>query len=244
MKKIPLTHGYFTLVDDEDYEWLSRYAWHYCKGKRTSTGYAATNIKGCNNKHKLYRMHRLILGLKKGDLRQVDHIDRNGLNNQKSNLRTCNNQQNSWNSKKRSGTSRYKGVTWLPKYQKWHAGLGLTSNEKRKHVSLGRYNNEREAARMYDLAALYYFGDFAKTNFDKSNYKDSVFDPSEHVGRFQPDNKGVNHGNSKLTEKDVIRIRQLAEGNKPQKEIAKMFGITKGLVSAIKRRAAWRHVDV
>lgn len=242
MKKIPLTQGYFALVDDEDFVWLSKHKWHCIDGVGKHTIYVGTNINIGRKQYKYARMHRLILGLKTGDKTQVDHIDGDGLNNQRNNLRLCNNQQNTRNSRIRSGTSKYKGVSWNTRAQKWQAGLGLTLNNKRRHVALGCYNNEKEAAKAYDLAAIYYFGDFARINFDKFDYKDLIFDFYKHVGRFQPDNRGSKHGASKLTELNVIKIRQLIKQGVLHMQIAKQFNVSQGLISLIRTRRAWKHV--
>ena len=105
MKKIKLGNDInTTLVDDEDYEILNQHKWH------NNIGYARTDIKD-GNKWFGKLMHRLIMNVP--IKMEVDHIDRNGLNNQKSNLRIVTHQQNSMNSKKQKGSSsKYKGVTF------------------------------------------------------------------------------------------------------------------------------------
>lgn len=109
-------------------------------------------------------MHRLILGLENGDKRQTDHIDGNGLNNQKENLRICSNGQNiRWKGKARKGkyTSKYKGVNWKPKIKKWIAQICYERNK----IHIGCYSVEEDAARAYNKKALELFGEFAKLNF-------------------------------------------------------------------------------
>ena len=159
MKRIPLTKGQFALVDNEDFNKLSKHRWF--AQKRKHDNYVA--IRGCKcplvrQSHSIL-MHRQImlcpLGL------QIDHIDHNTLNNQKANLRICTNQQNSMNQRRRKGTSKYKGVSWSKEKQKWYSCIKV--NYKTKF--LGRFNSEAKAAKEYDIAAKEYFGEFAYLNF-------------------------------------------------------------------------------
>ena len=91
----------------------------------------------------------------------VDHIDGNKLNNNVSNLRWCNPQQNQFNSKKQDGTSsKYKGVCWDKRKNKYIACIGI--NGKLKHI--GYFDNEEEAANAYNIKANELFGQFANLN--------------------------------------------------------------------------------
>jgi hypothetical protein len=149
MKKIPLTQGKFALVDDEDYGWLMQ--WRWCAAKRRNTYYA--------NKHKS-DMHREILGLKHGDGKFVDHKDRNGLNNQKSNLRITTRSINALNCKVHStNTSGYRGVSWFK--GKWQVQIVV----KGRRVHCGYYKNKVVAAKVYDKEAIAFRGAHAKLNF-------------------------------------------------------------------------------
>jgi len=105
-------------------------------------------------------MHRFILNAPRHKL--VDHIDGNGLNNRKANLRLCNHSQNAWNRRPNSGChSKYKGVYWNKDKKKWHA----TISKSYKRIHLGYFDNEIEAARAYDKKAKEFFGEFAYLNF-------------------------------------------------------------------------------
>ncbi len=109
-------------------------------------------------------MHREILGLDHGDRRQVDHINGDGLDNRKENLRICDTSKNVINrSIGKINTSGYKGVNWRKKSKKWVARIGFNN----KRIYLGDFNNKEDAARAYDTAALKYYGEFAKLNFPK-----------------------------------------------------------------------------
>ena len=152
-KLIPLTQGKFAIVDAEDYDWLSRYKWHACKSR--STFYAARR-KG----HTSAAMHRQIMYPPEGLV--VDHIDHNGLNNRKNNLRICTNSQNLLNRRIRPDCkSRYKGVIWNAHARKWVAKVGLGG--VRHH--LGCFEREIDAAKAYDKAAKKYHREFACLNF-------------------------------------------------------------------------------
>jgi hypothetical protein len=152
MKEIPLTKGKMTIVDDEDYEWLSQSKWHACfsRGK----WYART----CTSDGKIVRMHRLIMNAVDGV--EIDHKDGDGLHNWRSNLRECTRSQNMRNVRATS-SSGYKGVSPIP-YGRWRARIYLDGHE----VRLGHFLSPEEAARAYDVKARELFGPFARTNFD------------------------------------------------------------------------------
>lgn len=153
MKRIPLTQGKFALVDDEDYVELNQHKW--CAYKQGNTFYAARAVN---------LMHREILGLKRGDGKVTDHIDHDGLNNQRSNIRVCTQQQNMMNKRKRkNNSSKYKGVYFL-KTNKWIAQIHFDN----KSIHLGLFDDELEAAQAYDKKAIELFREFAKTNINQS----------------------------------------------------------------------------
>lgn len=162
VKKITLSQGKFALVDDEDYDWLMQWKWSTLRVKTTFYATRCTSRK--EGRRRWLLMHREIL-IKYGVLsknRQTDHVDRNGLNNQKENLRCCTTAENNMN---RIGcwgtTSRYKGVYYDKYRKKWDAAIML----KKKRYSLGSWITEKEAALAYDIGAVHYFGKFAKLNF-------------------------------------------------------------------------------
>ena len=155
MKEIRLTKNKITIVDDMDYEKLNKYKWH-----TLSNGYTFYAVR--KPKSGVILMHREIMGLTNGDKLQVDHFDDNGLNNQRSNLRICNNGQNQMNKGKQSNnTSGYKGVNYKKEKNKWQANIEF----KGKLSFLGYFTTKEEAAKAYDKKAIELFGEFAKTNF-------------------------------------------------------------------------------
>jgi len=152
-KLIPLTQGKFAIVDADDYDELSRYKWHVNKGGRTY--YASSQKKG-----KAIKMHRLIAGAPKGLF--VDHINHNGLDNRKRNLRLCTRLENIRNQlPRRGGSSQYKGVCWRKREKKFVATICVDG----KKLYLGYFDDEIEAAKAYDKKAKELFGQFAYLNF-------------------------------------------------------------------------------
>ena len=112
-------------------------------------------------------MHRDILGLGDDCKMDVDHRDSYGLNNRISNLRLCNESQNSQSKKKKRGSSsKYKGVHKAK--LKWQAAI----YPNKRFIHLGTFDNQEDAAVAYDIAAKKYFGSFAKLNFTDTNEKD------------------------------------------------------------------------
>ena len=158
-KTIQLTQGRVAIVNDADCEWLSQWKWSTVKGRFT---YYARRSIWKNGKRTYVRMHRVILNTPPG--KQTDHINGDGLDNRRGNLRVCTNSQNQMNSRKRLNCSSiYKGVYWDSCTRRWRA---LIRHNKRLK-SLGRYDTQREAAMAYDEAAQRLFEGFALPNFGK-----------------------------------------------------------------------------
>ena len=149
MKELQLGgRGGIVQVDDEDYEFLSLFKW-----SKDGNGYAA-RYKTAALPYSF--MHRAILTAPKGT--QVDHIDGNPLNNQRSNLRLCTASQNACCAKTKS-TNTYRGVS---KHQNKYR-VQIRVNRKVTHV--GVFDCEEDAARAYDVVAKKHYGEFAILNF-------------------------------------------------------------------------------
>lgn len=144
------------LIDSEDYELISKYKWHVHKWRYVFYVQAWTNING---KGKTLLMHKLILGAKRKEI--VDHIDGNGLNNQKTNLRICTNTQNCWNQRiAKNNTTGFKGVTFVKATKRYRARIRVNS----KLILVGDFKTAQEAGEAYNWAALNHYGDFARLN--------------------------------------------------------------------------------
>lgn len=156
MKKIRLTNGKYTLVDDEDFEYLNKWNWYADEIGNTTYVKRKQKIEG---KVLTFYMHRVIMNPRKGKL--VDHKNRNGLDNQKHNLRECNKGQNQINQRsQKNSSSKYLGVHWDKSRGKWSANCC----KDYKHNHCGRFNSEIDAAKAYNKKALELHGEFANLN--------------------------------------------------------------------------------
>lgn len=162
-KVIRLTQGMVAIVDNEDFELLNKFKWYATKG--WSTFYATRDI-WTGGKKISTPMHRVILGLQKGDGKAVDHRNRNGLDNRRENLRIASQAINAYNSKlQRNNTSGYRGVVWLKHNKRWMARIKILGRWK----ALGCYATAIEAAIAFDMAVLQYRDDGATLNFPRGN---------------------------------------------------------------------------
>lgn len=153
MKEITLTKGKVALVDDEDYESLSAYEW-YADQKHSGYWYAARTIK--DGSHVL--MHRQILGLDKWE-HHVDHINGNGLDNRRANIRSCTIAQNQWNTgTRKDNSSGHKGVHLDRSSGKFMALIRVNG----KRMYLGLFGEIEKAVRAYEEASTKLHGNFAR----------------------------------------------------------------------------------
>ena len=144
MKKIRLTNGSYAIVDNEDYELLSKYKW------ASQNGYAARSTLVHENRSDNLRrmlMHREIMGARKGQ--EIDHINRNPLDNRKSNLRFCTRSINNHNmGAKKNSRSGVKGVYFQKGVNKWHVQIMV----ERSRYYLGLFENLTAAKEAYTQA--------------------------------------------------------------------------------------------
>lgn len=157
MKEIKLTQNQFAQVDDEDFEYLSQFKWYAMKKANTFYAVRADNTSG---KHKTLWMHRVIMNTPSH--LDIDHIDRNGLNNCRANLRNCTRGVNTQNSEGR-GEIVYKGVSYFKQNGKRY--IRATYGENGKCIHIGYFKTMEEAARAYDKKVLEIYGKNAYTNF-------------------------------------------------------------------------------
>lgn len=158
-RKIPLTKGYEAVIDDEDWELVTRYKWHAVpkifKNGKVYVRAAARIWNKTEKKYENWVVSNWIMRPPKGMV--VDHINGNPLDNRRENLRVCTQSQNIFNKKASTPgiTSKYRGVSWDKRRGKWKCVI--TKNGKQ--IQIGRYETEKGAAVAYNLHIEKYFTD-------------------------------------------------------------------------------------
>ncbi len=138
----------YTMIDSEDYDRIKNYCW------RESTD--GRSVARLSSEITVTLMHRMIMNYPLKKL--IDHIDRNPLNNRKSNLRICTHAENERNSlSSKNNTSGYKGVGKYKACNKWQANIGINN----KTLYLGSFENKQDAIDARYKAEIKYFGEFA-----------------------------------------------------------------------------------
>ena len=158
MKLIPCGRGFETIVDDEDYCSLSQYKWH-CNIKKDGSKVYVMRVsrKAEAIKKTKFYLHRLIMCPASGLF--IDHINGNGLDNRRCNLRIVTPFQNQGNRRKLKG-GLYKGVR-VTKYGTYRCSV----RHGKKTYHLGTFKTQEDCAKAYDNYARNYFGEYAYTNF-------------------------------------------------------------------------------
>jgi hypothetical protein len=158
MKEIPLSKGMIAIVDDEDYDYINQWSWNYSPSRHRRTGYAVRGMT-VDGKYKNIKMHREVL--RPADNMEVDHVDGNGLDNRRANLREATRSQNQQSKgKPRNNTTGYKGIYYSENKGKWRAQIGYGG----KGHKLGWYKTIEGAAKAYNRAAIKYHKEFAVLN--------------------------------------------------------------------------------
>lgn len=159
-KTIYTSRGHAILVDDADYDELSRYNWRV-----TTWGYAVAKIRG-----DAVVMHRLLTNAPKG--MDVDHINHNKLDNRRSNLRLATRSENLRNRHKIANkTSQFKGVSFCNNRMKWQVVISIPNGQCK---FLGYFEDEIEAALAWDAAALQYGDEFSLLNFPREGERSAA----------------------------------------------------------------------
>ncbi len=155
MAELLLSNGGVAIVDPWDYEWAQWIRWHH-------------DVNGYAKAHPNLYLHRAIVNAPAGT--QVDHANRNRLDDRRDNLRFCSRGENMYNAGSRGGSSRYKGV-YLKSKRNW-VRWAIKMRINGKDIHLGCFKDELSAAKAYDEAALVYHGAFAKLNCPIEEKKD------------------------------------------------------------------------
>lgn len=149
MKLLPISKGQFAIVDDEDFDVLKNWKWKF-----TKQGYACRNFE-VDGKWGSHWMHRVVMKVEKGVY--IDHINRNKLDNRKSNLRVVTTLQNMANKGAlKNNKCGLRGVHFHPGTGKYRAVLGWAG----KRMSLGLFHTKEEAHDVYCAAAKQKWGEF------------------------------------------------------------------------------------
>jgi len=206
---------YYVNVDREDYEEIRKEFWQilYDHGKPK---YVSRNCRDKSGKRKRELLHRRIM--KVNAKKHLDHIDHNGFNCRRYNLRIATHAENIRNRVKKEGvTSKYKGVCWKKRDKKWTAQI--TYNGLRIHIGVfdreiinGEDEGEKRAARRYDQSAIKYFGAFANLNFPEERnivssvkgdyYRMSYLFNKQETKQIESEIMGM----EKLLEKDITEV--------------------------------------
>mgnify|MGYP003394577432 CR=1 FL=1 len=157
-KEIALTKGFVTQVDDDMFDYLSQWRWIAHRGKCEIVYAIRTEVTREHLEQQIH-MHRVIIGAQ--PMQEVDHINRKSLDNQRANLRICTRKENSRNRKVPCNNhSGYLGVSWCRRDHRWRATIKCDG----VFYSLGYFHSPEDAARAYNKAAMWYFGEFANLN--------------------------------------------------------------------------------
>ena len=156
--EIYVGNGKFAICDWSDFDLVKGFKWHLTSKNKSGCLYAQSWDSGNPKTRNKQSMHRMIMAV--GENQIIDHINGNGLDNRRSNLRVVSAQQNAFNQKGHGGSSRFKGVSFDKESGKWRAYI----SHNNKRVNLGRHFSEIDAAKAYDVAAKEYFGEYAKLN--------------------------------------------------------------------------------
>ena len=157
VRQLVLTRDKVTLIDAIDHEWLSQWKWHICHD------YAVRNQRaidvGGHLNRKLIYLHKFIINPPEN--MEVDHINKDRMDNRRCNLRMATHSQNQMNTRKIAGcSSKYRGVSWHKASKKWRVQIQVN----RQKIIIGDFLSDTHAALEYNKMAKKYFGDFVTIN--------------------------------------------------------------------------------
>lgn len=154
---VTLSRGYSAIIDVADEQAVNAFKWHVIP--RTRTQYAARNIVLPDGRRTTVALHTFLTGFA-----ITDHLNGNGLDNRRFNLRNATAEQNGRNVRLlRTNTSGYKGVSWVAAHKRWESKIYFNGRKK----YLGEFHSKEQAAKAYDEAARAVYGEFATLNFPR-----------------------------------------------------------------------------
>lgn len=228
MKRLPATLGYEVLLDDEDYERLSRHRW-YAHNSGKGSGHKRPARRTCvaEGRKVLPLVHHIIkppVGF------VVDHINGDPWDNRRENLRVCTHGENLRNQRKRKpGKALYKGV--LPTSGRGRFAARIAVNGR--SYNLGAYGSQEEAASAYDTAALFLHGEFACLNFPNSGAV------ARHPDEILAESRSL-EARRNLSSEQVAHVAELLAQGARASHVARQVGISYGSALAIAREKGVR----
>ncbi len=156
---IPLTRGKAATIDSDDYLRVAGYQWRANKARGGHIYYAMANLPRREGRRSCVLLHRIVANAP--DEVEIDHIDGDGLNCRRNNLRRATRQQNACNRRRRRNfASRFKGVLRAETRNRWIAKIRANN----RAYYLGTFDSQEEAARAYSDAAIELHGEFAQSS--------------------------------------------------------------------------------
>ena len=188
MKEVLLSRGLVALVDDDDFPLISGFKWHAARGRSLSNVWYACACLGKDQALQFgkrhLKLHRLLMAFPKSPLR-VDHINGNGLDNRRQNLRIVTASQSQMNRPADvKSVSQYKGVSWHRRSHRWQAQICAYGH----HRYIGQFSNEIEAALAYDCEAILIHGEYARLNFPENEMRKRGLEPPRPLRTLGPEN--------------------------------------------------------
>lgn len=239
--EIPLTRGLVALVDDRDAAAVRVHRWAAMRGIRTWYAHRS-GIPRQGGGYTGQLMHTFLTGWPR-----VDHVNGDGLDNRRANLRPASAVQNAQNSRKyRRSSSRYRGVFWKSSRRRWMAQIYISEPDGQqprcRKIHLGTFVDERAAAHAYDIAAREHFGQFAAVNFPLPGERAALDEdreqlPAETIQALT----GLRHARNRMSPAEIAEAVSRAEAGQSIRSIAAELGRSR---STIGRLVYSRHLLV
>lgn len=234
--EVPLSQGKVALIDAADAERVLAFKWSaMCPhpGRKRPIWYAMRHDYSTSPPTGIY-LHRFILGAGPGI--EVDHVNRDGLDCRRSNLRRATRAQNAQNTRRTGWQSEFRGLG--TSRNRWYAVLEAEGERYRSRV----FDSEVEAAKAYDVLSRAFHGEFGIRNFPDEPDAYTLDQVLDLRSGWMP-RKGEAHPNARLTEDDIRAIRRRVAAGEKKILIAAEFGVVPSAITAIIKKRVWTHVE-